>query len=60
MIKLKDLVWGEIDYVDEETYNSSADEIQITRQVILMCCGGGGGCTSLVFPDPTIVGTPCR
>lgn len=42
MIKLKDVVWGEIDYVDEETYDSSVDEIQITGDVVLMCCGNRG------------------
>ncbi len=42
MIKLKDLVWGEIDYAEENSDNSPADE-NFIGDIVIMCCGGAGG-----------------
>ena len=45
MLKLKDIVWGEIDFVDENAANDdSRDEYDPNLGIIVvaMCCSGGG------------------
>lgn len=62
MIKLKDLVWGEVDLVDENLFvdDSSADT-NGQGQTVVMCCGGGGGGVDVpsiyvICPRPCILG----
>lgn len=52
MIKLKDVVWGEIDFVDEFS-NSEYDE-QINNRVVMMCCGGGISWIAPVGPGDVV------
>lgn len=43
MVKLKDVIWGEVNLVDESllVYDSNADTSG-KGETIVMCCGGGG------------------
>ena len=39
MVKLKDVVWGEVDLVDESLLSDDEADIEGKGEVILMCCG---------------------
>ena len=44
MIKLKDLVWSDVDLEDVNIDNAPAEENGLGGgNTVIMCCGGGGG-----------------
>ncbi|MBO4617328.1 MAG: hypothetical protein J5717_08235 [Lachnospiraceae bacterium] len=49
MIKLKDVIWGEVDLIDEFTLSEDADDTGLDAEInggygnsVTMCCGGIG------------------
>lgn len=49
MIKLKDVIWGEVDLIDEFTLSEDADDTGLDAEInggygnsVTMCCGGTG------------------
>ena len=49
MIKLKDVIWGEVDLIDEFTLSEAADDTGFDAEInggygnsVTMCCGGIG------------------
>lgn len=56
MIKLKDVVWGEVDLVDENLFvDDSNSDTNGRDQTVLMCCGGAGAVPIIWYncPNPT-------
>ena len=44
MIKLKDVVWSDVDFEEINTDNAPAEENGLGGgTTVVMCCGGGGG-----------------
>ncbi|MCR4679388.1 MAG: hypothetical protein K5679_11680 [Lachnospiraceae bacterium] len=44
MVKLKDIVWGDVDLGEESLLpNDNSSDTEGKGEVIVMCCGGGGG-----------------
>jgi len=44
VIKLKDLVWSDVDLEDVNIDNAPAEENGLGGgNTVIMCCGGGGG-----------------
>lgn len=44
MIKLKDLVWSDVDLGDESLLSADNNfDTEGHGEVVIMCCGGGGG-----------------
>ena len=42
MVKLKDVVWGEVDFEEINTDNAPAEENGLGGgTTVVMCCGGG-------------------
>ena len=50
MIKLKDVVWGEVDLVDENLLVDDSDaDTDGQGRTVVMCCGGGGASPVIWF-----------
>ena len=39
MVKLKDVVWGEVDLIDESLLSDDEADTEGKGEVVLMCCG---------------------